>query len=292
MNLMGVFQWGIRQWSELENQMISVERVVEFTKIRTEPKGGEKVPKTWPSLGQIEFDSVFLSYSTPVSALKNICLTVKAGEKIGIVGRTGAGKTSLISTLFHLFAFKGNILIDGISISGIPLDVLRSKISVIPQNPVLFTGTLRDNLDPFGRENDEKLWNVLEQVELKGFVGGLDRGLLSEVRESGQNFSVGQRQLFCLARAILSQNRILVFDEATANVDQSTDDSIQVIIRKEFQNCTVLTVAHRLRTVINSDRIVVMDDGRIVQVGSAKELIEEENGLFFETLTQNRAQIS
>jgi len=218
--------------------------------------------------------------------LKNITCSIKAKEKIGIVGRTGAGKSSLISALFRLTEPEGRVIIDGIDSKSIGLHELRSKISIIPQDPVLFSGTMRKYLDPFSDYPEEKLWAVLEAVNLKNTVSELTGGLDSVMTEGGANFSVGQRQLVCMARAILKRNRILVLDEATANVDQKTDALIQMTIREKFKNCTVLTIAHRLDTIMDSDRIMLLDAGHLTEFYEPAVLLENPKSLFYGLVEQ------
>ncbi|KAF5287553.1 hypothetical protein FQA39_LY15882 [Lamprigera yunnana] len=290
-SLTGMFQWGMRQSTELENQMTSVERVLEYNNIEHERPferiSDKKPPATWPHRGEIRFINLFLRYfpqDPPV--LKNLNFTVNPLQKIGIVGRTGAGKSSLISALFQLTETEGLIVIDGIDIKTLGLHDLRSKISIIPQEPVLFSGTMRKNLDPFDEYTDEVLWKALEEVELKDAISDLVAGLNSTMSEGGSNFSVGQRQLVCLARAIIRKNKILVLDEATANVDPQTDALIQHTIRKKFSSCTVLTIAHRLHTVMDSDKVLVMDTGRIVEFDHPHVLLQNENGVFYGMVEQ------
>ncbi|CAG9840910.1 unnamed protein product [Diabrotica balteata] len=286
--LTGMFQWGMRQWSELENQMTSVERVQEYADLKHEEDNYTvELDETWPELGKIEFKNMTLQYSLddpPV--LKNLSFVIKPSEKVGIVGRTGAGKSSLIQALFRLTHIEGSILIDEIDTKSVALKKLRSKISIIPQEPVLFSGTLRNNLDPFDEYKDEVLWNALEQVELKSAVDDLPAGLDSKMAEGGSNFSVGQRQLVCLARAVIRNNRILVLDEATANVDPYTDGLIQKTIRKNFNNCTVLTIAHRIHTIMDSDKVLVMDAGRVVEFDHPYNLLQNKNGVFYSLVMQ------
>ncbi|PNF14801.1 putative multidrug resistance-associated protein lethal(2)03659 [Cryptotermes secundus] len=289
--LTGMLQWGMRQSTELENQMTSVERVMEFTHVEQEPPltspQDKKPPKSWPSEGVIKFDRLYLRYSPAEEpVLKNLNFTIQAKQKVGIVGRTGAGKSSLIAALFRLAPLEGSIYIDGIDTLTVGLHELRNKLSIIPQEPVLFSGTLRKNLDPFDEYSDSILWRALEEVELKDVVNDLSAGLNSKVMEGGSNFSVGQRQLVCLARAIIRNNTILVLDEATANVDPQTDTLIQQTIRKKFVNCTVLTIAHRLNTVMDSDRVLVMDAGTMVEFDHPHVLLLNKNGFLFNMVQQ------
>lgn len=287
--LTGMFQWGMRQWSELENQMTAVERVVEYTSIENEDPDAllkKTLPSNWPERGTVQFKKVYLRYATTEPyILKNLTFTVQSQEKIGIVGRTGAGKSSLIAALFQLTPIEGQILIDDLNIANFPLSDVRSKISIIPQEPVLFSGSLRKNLDPFDEHSDNELWSALEEVELKHVISESPSGLNTKVTEGGSNFSVGQRQLLCLARAIIRRNKVLVLDEATANVDPQTDALIQNTIRRKFASCTVLTVAHRLHTIIDSDKVIVMDAGILKEYDHPYVLLQKQ-GIFYGMVQQ------
>ncbi|XP_078099629.1 ATP-binding cassette sub-family C member 4 isoform X2 [Sander vitreus] len=261
--LMGMFQWGVRQSTELENMMTSVERVVEYTELESEApwETQKRPPPDWPSKGLVTFDQVSFSYSTegPL-VLQSLKAMFRPKEKVGIVGRTGAGKSSLVSALFRLAEPQGKIYIDGVLTSEIGLHDLRQKMSIIPQ------------------------------VQLKSVVEELPGKLETVLAESGSNFSVGQRQLVCLARAILRKNRILVIDEATANVDPRTDELIQKTIRDKFRECTVLTIAHRLNTIIDSDRILVLDAGKIHAYDEPYTLLQDPDGIFYKMVQQTGKQ--
>ncbi|XP_060873076.1 ATP-binding cassette sub-family C member 4-like isoform X2 [Metopolophium dirhodum] len=289
--LAGVLQWTMRQMAELENHMTSVERVLEYTNIpqegSIEPCSDKKPPLNWPSDGQVTFINFYLRYEPNSPCIINhLNLNIESMQKIGIVGRTGAGKSSLVGSLFRLAFHEGNIIIDGIEIHELDLYELRSKLTIIPQQPVLFSGTVRKNLDPSEECPDHILWNALDEVELKDVVENLPDGLNSKMSEDGSNFSVGQRQLVCLARAIVRNTKILVLDEATANVDQQTDLLIQRTIRNKFRATTVLTIAHRLNTVIDSDKVLVLDTGTMVECDHPHNLLQNKEGAFYKMVEQ------
>ncbi|KAJ8960745.1 hypothetical protein NQ318_020038 [Aromia moschata] len=289
--LSGLIQWGMRQSAELENQMTSVERVLEFTRIELEPDlestPDKKPPSAWPRHGKIEFVDTVMRYSPhepPV--LKNINVVVNPMEKDGcrqVLVDFGAVPTS---------PFKGQILVDNLDISVIGIHDLRRKVSIIPQEPVLFSGTLRYNLDPFNEYDDETIYATLIDVEVKtAMVHGPDC-LNYMVLEGGSNISVGERQMVCLVRAILRNNKILVMDEATANVDSLTDKFIQKTIRLKFAHCTVLTIAHRLHTVMDSDKVLVMDAGNVMEFDHPHVLLQNSEGIFYDMVRNTGAAMA
>ena len=269
--------------------MLSAERVMQYSKLVPEvppvaqaniPPANQPPPE-WPQRGEIKLEDVSFRYSPcgPL-VLKSISCQINPGEKIGIVGRTGAGKSSLISMFFRLAQPQGIITVDGINANELDLHEMRCRLSIIPQEPVLFSGTVRYNLDPMEKYTDAELWSVIEKVQLKSTIELLDGGLEGLVSENGCNFSIGQRQLMCLARALLKRSKILVVDEATANVDVKTDGIIQTLIRDNFPECTVLTIAHRLNTIMDSDRILVLNHGRIKEFNIPYLLISDRASLF------------
>ena len=268
--------FAIRMMGEVENLMVSSQRTIEYAKMKSEDELEKKDdPKNWPECSDIHFSNVYMRYREHLEpVLKGLHHHIKDGEKVGIIGRTGAGKSSIMQAIFRLVETdKGSkIIIGGQDTREIGLHTLRKSISFIPQTPFLMSSTIRENLDPFNLYPDEEIWQVLEEVQLKKYVESLKNGLLTEVAD--QNiFSVGQKQLICLARAILRKNKILVLDEATANVDIETDSLIQKSIREKFKDCTVLTIAHRLATIQDSDVILVMADGKIKRHGHPSNVL-------------------
>ncbi|XP_071710057.1 ABC transporter C family member 8-like [Rutidosis leptorrhynchoides] len=271
-----------RWYCSLSNYIISVERIKQYMHIPSEPPAvveGNRPPSSWPSQGKIEFRDVKIRYrpNAPL-VLKGITCTIKEGTRVGIVGRTGSGKTTLITALFRLVEpDSGTIHIDGLNICSIGLKDLRMKLSVIPQEPTLFKGSIRTNLDPLGLHSDDEIWMALEKCQLKSTISSLPNYLDSSVSNEGENWSMGQRQLFCLGRVLLRRNKILVLDEATASIDSDTDATVQRIIRQEFSSCTVVTVAHRIPTVIDSDMVMVLSSGVMMEYDKPSKLMESDS---------------
>ncbi|KAH9136640.1 hypothetical protein AeRB84_018334 [Aphanomyces euteiches] len=287
---LSLLQYVIPSYAQFETFMVGPERVLEYCKIEPEAPRviSGAVSKEWPSNGDIQFTNMGFRYkdNDPL-VLKDVNVHIQSGEKIGIVGRTGAGKSSLIMALFRINELaSGSIKIDGMDISKVGVKTLRSAIAIIPQTPVLFKGTLRNYLDPFSEFTDDELWSVLQKVKLIDRISSVEGKLDSPVEENGENFSVGERQMLCMARALLRQARIVVMDEATAAIDHETDQNLQRVIRTEFASSTVLTIAHRLDTVLDSDRILVFDQGRLVQCDSPKSLIIQGSGIFFDLCSE------
>ena len=278
-----VFASLLSNYAVAEQGLNAVERVQEYSVLEPEKFEGEKKPPSgWPFAGKISFKRAVASYRADLNPiLKGLDAELQAGEKIGIVGRTGAGKSTLFLTLFRILELvDGVIEIDGVDISKLSLNDLRTKIAIIPQEPALFRGTLKYNLDPYGKHHDDALWTALEQAKLSAYVRKQPLGLKMEIMEGGSNFSIGQRQLVCLARALLVRSKILILDEATASVDVKTDALIQETIRSAFKECTVMAIAHRLNTVIDSDRILVLDQGVAKEFDSPKALLDNPESQF------------
>eukprot|EP00542_Grammatophora_oceanica_P015908 CAMPEP_0194036992 /NCGR_PEP_ID=MMETSP0009_2-20130614/9365_1 /TAXON_ID=210454 /ORGANISM="Grammatophora oceanica, Strain CCMP 410" /LENGTH=1435 /DNA_ID=CAMNT_0038678979 /DNA_START=134 /DNA_END=4441 /DNA_ORIENTATION=+ len=292
----GFLKHGVRMIATVEAEMNSVERVLYYSN-NIDNEAAETTEKdpdgtAWPSRGEIEFRNASMRYRDGPLVLKDLSLTVRGGEKIGIVGRTGSGKSSLMIVLFRISEIEsdgGQILIDGVDTGAIGTSALRMGISIIPQDPVMFSNTVRYNLDPFGKASDEELWSVLKKVQLAEVIAALPLGLEEGVAEGGENFSQGQRQLLCIARSLLRNPKVLVMDEATASIDNTTDAAIQSMIRENFNDATVLTIAHRLNTIMDSDRILVLDDGRIAEFDTPDVLLAKQNGVFKAMVEKSRA---
>ncbi|XP_065882181.1 ABC transporter C family member 12-like isoform X1 [Euphorbia lathyris] len=286
LNITNLLSNVLRQASRAENSFNSVERAGTYIDLPSEAPEvieSNRPPPAWPSSGSINFRDVVLRYRPELPpVLHGLSFSVSPSEKLGIVGRTGAGKSSMLNALFRIVELeRGKIIIDGCDVSKFGLRDLRKALSIIPQVPVLFSGTVRFNLDPFSEHNDADLWEALERAHLKEVIRKNSFGLDAEVSEGGENFSVGQRQLLSLARALLRRSKILVLDEATAAVDVRTDALIQKTIREEFKSCTMLVIAHRLNTIIDCDRILVLDAGRVLEHGTPEELLSSEGNAFF-----------
>lgn len=321
----------LRQYASVELDMNSTERVIEYSKIEIEDQEGMEAPASWPTEGKVEVTDLVVGYSPDLPpVLDGLSFTMEKNQRMGVVGRTGAGKSSLALALFRfLEARRGHIHIDGVDASKVKLHDLRSRLAIIPQDPVLFSGTVRSNLDPFSEYTDSELYDVLERVNLVSFGetetlasessaqphiartstptstsemltssrishakdNSLFSSLQSMVSEGGLNLSQGQRQLLCLARAIVSRPKVMILDEATSAVDMETDALIQRSIRAEFGRnaSTLLVIAHRLSTIADFDRILVMDGGKAVEFGSPNELIEIEGGVF-KSLVENSGE--
>ncbi|KAJ9190310.1 hypothetical protein P3X46_001526 [Hevea brasiliensis] len=279
LSLTGTQVFLTRWYCNLANYMISVERIKQFMHIPPEPPAiveDKRPASSWPFKGRIELQELKIRYrpNAPL-VLKGINCIFMEGTRVGVVGRTGSGKTTLISALFRLVEpASGQILIDGLNICSIGLKDLRMKLSIIPQEPTLFRGSIRTNLDPLGLYSDNEIWEALEKCQLKATISSLPNQLDSSVSDEGENWSAGQRQLFCLGRVLLKRNRILVLDEATASIDSATDAILQRIIRKQFSDCTVITVAHRVPTVIDSDMVLVLSYGKLLEYDEPSKLME------------------
>ncbi|KAI3469383.1 hypothetical protein Pfo_026046 [Paulownia fortunei] len=293
--LNSVLYWTVYLGSFLENRMVSVERIKQFINIPSEAawrKADSPASPNWPNRGEIEIKDLQVRYrhNTPL-VLKGISLSISGGEKIGVVGRTGSGKSTLIQVFFRLVEpYAGKIIIDGVDICKLGLHDLRSRFGIIPQEPVLFEGTVRSNIDPLGLYSDDEIWKSLDRCQLKEVVSAKPEKLDSSVVDSGDNWSVGQRQLLCLGRVMLKRSRILFMDEATASVDSQTDAVIQKIIRQDFSACTIITIAHRIPTVIDCDRVLVIDEGWAKEFDNPSKLLERPS--LFGALVQEYANRS
>ncbi|CAD8103786.1 unnamed protein product [Paramecium sonneborni] len=276
-----LLQWGLRQLITYETQMNSYNRMFQIIDINPEPphyiKEDDK-HTNFPQDGRVKFDNVFMRYRQNCDlVLKGLSFEIQSGEKVGCVGRTGAGKSSIIQAIFRMAEIEDNkdskLLIAGLDIRKLGLNKLRSNIGIIPQSPFLFTGTIKRNLDPFHNYTEEQLWKALEQVDLINHVKSLQNGILTDMSDVNSVFSVGQKQLICLARIILHQKKIIVLDEATANVDMKTDDFIQETLKTKFSDCTLITIAHRLNTIADYDKVMVISEGQVIEFDTPFNLL-------------------
>ncbi|KAJ2862730.1 hypothetical protein FB639_005357, partial [Coemansia asiatica] len=319
--------WFIRNYSECEISMNSVERINQYLRIEQEAQAFademNRPPISWPQSGAVKVRDLVIEYVPDTPVLHKISFSVAHGEKIGVVGRTGAGKSTLsLAFLRFIEAKSGSITVDNVDIATVGLEEIRRSFTIIPQDPVLFNGTIRFNLDPFDEYPDELLWDALQRSHLVNDtvdtpvlsttpvslssrsvvddtgsqeqsaalgsrqldnqrMSGIFNSLAAEIKENGQNLSLGQRQLVALARALVRRSRLIIMDEATASVDFDTDNRIQRTIRgPEFANSTLFCIAHRLRTIIDYDRVLVLDKGRIAEFDTPWKLLAREDGLF------------
>uniref|UniRef100_A0A3Q1FN39 ATP-binding cassette, sub-family C (CFTR/MRP), member 9 n=1 Tax=Acanthochromis polyacanthus TaxID=80966 RepID=A0A3Q1FN39_9TELE len=278
--------WVVRNLADLEVQMAAVKKVNSFLGTESENYEGSidssQVPESWPHNGEIKIHDLCVRYDPMLKpVLKHVNAYVEPGQKVGICGRTGSGKSSLSLAFFNMVdIFEGKIIIDGIDICKLPLQTLRSRLSIILQDPVLFSGSIRFNLDPEKTCTDDRLWEALEIAQLKNMVKALPGGLDAVVTEGGENFSVGQRQLFCLARAFVRKSSILIMDEATASIDMATENILQKVVMTAFADRTVVTIAHRVHTILTADLVIVMKRGNILEYDKPETLLEQEDGMF------------
>lgn len=290
LSVTGLLNGLISSFSETEKEMVSVERAHQFKNLDSENWNGiEQVAETWPENAQIEFQNVNLRYSEESQlALNDVSFVINQGEKVGICGRTGSGKSSLLMAIFRACEIEsGNIIIDNKNIQTINLNDLRKKLSIIPQDPFLFESSLRENLDPLGMKSDNEIRNLLDETGLGAKFSNNQDILNNIIEERGKNLSSGEKQLICLARAILANRKIICIDEATAQVDFETDNLIQNVIRTKFKNTTVLTIAHRIQTIFDYDRIMVMECGKIVEFDTPQNLINDKKSLFYSLINEN-----
>ena len=289
---MNLTQFAVRQLTQVENLMTAVERVITYTELDPEP--GYKVKRLplekWPEKGSITFQDVSMTYYPGgPQVLRNVSLSIKAGAKIGVVGRTGSGKSSFAAALMRMPGAEGDILIDDVLLRNINLKESRRAITVLGQNPALFSGSLRKNLDVIEQFQDAELWQALEQVQVKNLVENLEGQLDYELLENGANLSIGERQLICLARVLLHQKKIVILDEPTAHVDPDTEQTIWNVVREKLMDCTVITIAHRLNTIRNCDKILVLDSGEVNGFDSFQVLCNRPGNKLHEMVQKTEA---
>ncbi|XP_062098735.1 ABC transporter C family member 3-like [Humulus lupulus] len=291
LNLNMLQAWVIWNLCQMENKIISVERILQYSSIPSEPPlviESNRPDPSWPSHGEVNIRDLQVRYAPHMPlVLRGLTCTFPGGLKTGIVGRTGSGKSTLIQTLFRIVdPAAGQIVIDGINVSSIGLHDLRSRLSIIPQDPTMFEGTVRSNLDPLEEYTDEKIWEALDKCQLGDEVRKKEGKLDSSVTENGENWSMGQRQLVCLGRVLLKKSKVLVLDEATASVDTATDNLIQQTLRQHFSDCTVITIAHRITSVLDSDMVLLLSHGLIEEFDSPERLLDNKASSFAQLVAE------
>ncbi|UJR25517.1 hypothetical protein I4U23_006863 [Adineta vaga] len=297
MQITQTLNWLVRMASDVETNIVSVERIDEYAKLTPEAAWEipeKKPPANWPATGEIQINNLSTRYRDNLElVLKDITVNIQSGEKIGIIGRTGSGKSSLCIALFRIIEpANGEIIVDNIDIRRIGLHDVRSKITIIPQDSVIFSGTVRFNVDPFSSHSDVEIWSSLELVHMKERIRSMEKGLSHLMTEGGENLSAGERQLLCMARALLRKSKIFVLDEATAAIDMETDRLIQMTIRSAFKDATVLTIAHRLHTILDSNKILVLSNGRLQEYDEPKRLASNPKSAFAKLLRDANIQLS
>jgi ABC-type multidrug transport system fused ATPase/permease subunit len=279
---------GVRYLSESEQSLVAIERTRQLglcsQEITKDPL--TTIPKMWPAKGEVRFKTVSARYRAALPlVIKDMDLVIPPHTKVGIVGRTGSGKSTLAKLLFRLLEVEsGSITIDGLDIAHVDLKILRTRMTMIAQDPVLFAGSLRHSLDPADLYSEEELQKAVEAVGLGKFIG--QEGLDMEITEGGDNISAGQRQLLCMARALVQASHILIMDEATSSMDTETDELIQHMLSNKFRDCTVITIAHRLDTIMDYDQVLVMSDGRVSEFGTPNDLKSKPGGMFAAMLSE------
>ncbi|XP_022716768.1 LOW QUALITY PROTEIN: ABC transporter C family member 3-like [Durio zibethinus] len=291
LNLNILQAWVVWNICQMENKIISVERILQYSSIPSEPSlviETNHPANSWPSNGEVHIRDLQVRYAPHMPlVLRGLTCTFPGGFKTGIVGRTGSGKSTLIQTLFRIVEpAAGQIIIDGLNISSIGLHDLRSRLSIIPQDPTMFEGTIRSNLDPLEEYTDKQIWEALDKCQLGDEVRKKEGGLESSVSENGENWSMGQRQLVCLGRVLLKKSKILVLDEATASVDTATDNLIQTTLKEHFADCTVITIAHRITSVLDSDMVLLLSHGLIEEYDSTARLLENKSSSFSQLVAE------
>ena len=283
---------GLHTLTNFENSMIGYERCVEYTKCPSEApvkNVTDDALGSWPHKGKIEFINFSVKYRPDTEiVLKDINILIQGKEKVGIVGRTGSGKSTITLCLFRILeATEGKIMIDDVDIRSVGLNKLRNNLTIIPQDPALMEGTLRYNIDPLDRSSDNDIINIMEKIGFDYIVKRNNEGLNQEIAEGGSNLSVGEKQLICITRAILRKSKIIIMDEATASIDYKTEEMIQKAVSDLLNDSTFITIAHRIKTIINYDKILTLDNGKVVDFDSPKNLLNDKTTLFYELYSKS-----